>query len=496
MPLPFQSSIAGLFGYRGIPFAVRGIFRREFAHFATWGLIWGTLNVNFCGYIATRGLGASGILVSFIVAANAISNLLAVWWGSAAVRFPKRTLITIALVSVILVMFSFAITPTLPGSWIAAVFTLQVLVAWFCIAGVGTIRANVWRLNYPVSHRARILGRLLMLPVIMGSFWLFIIGAFYDGVLDLTTRPLIDASIHLDLEAGNGSATLGDRIIAERRFPSLEFLGAGQDHAYALIFPFTAVLAPLCIWTYRRIPIRKEHTRVKKQAPTPAKPPRPADPSGNWFSTGLRGLRIGLVEGYRVLDRDRPFRTYMIWQFIGGSATMMIQVPVVLILDRTFDLSYTGAAGVLAVVPHLFLLASTPFWSRYFDRTHIYRFRQNQMAMWLVSRLLLALAVWKISMPLLIASFVMAGIAQSGGTFAWQLGHMAFSKTRNDALYMGVHQTLTGVRGLTMPFIGYFLYAYIGLSVIWFSAALLAGTCVGFRFIDLQRGQNNASRPA
>ena len=170
--LPFQSSLAALFGYRGIPFAVRTIFRREFVHFATWGLIWGALNVNFCGYIATRGLDAGGVFVSFVVAANAISNLLAVWWGSAAVRYPKRTLITIAMTGITLVMLSFAVTPALPSSVVVAVFTVQVLVAWFCIAGVGTIRANVWRSNYPDSHRARILGRLLMLPVVIGSLWL------------------------------------------------------------------------------------------------------------------------------------------------------------------------------------------------------------------------------------------------------------------------------------------------------------------------------------
>jgi hypothetical protein len=46
---------------------------------------------------------------------------------------------------------------------------------------------------------------------------------------------------------------------------------------------------------------------------------------------------------------------------------------------------------------------------------------------------------------------------------------------------MGVHQTLTGVRGLTMPLAGALLYQYVvGWHVIWISVLLMAIATCGF----------------
>jgi hypothetical protein len=50
------------------------------------------------------------------------------------------------------------------------------------------------------------------------------------------------------------------------------------------------------------------------------------------------------------------------------------------------------------------------------------------------------------------------GIARGGGTLAWQLGHNDFAPANQLSQYMGVHVTLTGLRGATAPFIGIFLY--------------------------------------
>ncbi len=40
------------------------------------------------------------------------------------------------------------------------------------------------------------------------------------------------------------------------------------------------------------------------------------------------------------------------------------------------------------------------------------------------------------------------------GRLSWQLGHMSFARVQDDAIYMGLHQALTGVRGLIMPLVG------------------------------------------
>ena len=52
-----------LFGYREVPFAVRGLFRRELGHMMLWGAAWGALNGRYCGFIAAKSLHAPDELV-------------------------------------------------------------------------------------------------------------------------------------------------------------------------------------------------------------------------------------------------------------------------------------------------------------------------------------------------------------------------------------------------------------------------------------------------
>jgi hypothetical protein len=46
---------------------------------------------------------------------------------------------------------------------------------------------------------------------------------------------------------------------------------------------------------------------------------------------------------------------------------------------------------------------------------------------------------------------------------AWNLGHHDFARRELASVYMGIHATLTGVRGALGPFIGVVLYA--GLTI-------------------------------
>ncbi|MCG3138461.1 MAG: hypothetical protein HJJLKODD_02326 [Phycisphaerae bacterium] len=53
---------------------------------------------------------------------------------------------------------------------------------------------------------------------------------------------------------------------------------------------------------------------------------------------------------------------------------------------------------------------------------------------------------------------------------------MSFSNSAKDSIYLSIHQTLTGIRGLIMPFIGVLLYQipWIGWRVIALNALMLA----------------------
>jgi hypothetical protein len=52
----------------------------------------------------------------------------------------------------------------------------------------------------------------------------------------------------------------------------------------------------------------------------------------------------------------------------------------------------------------------------------------------------------------------LTSLVNAGGTLAWQLGHNDFAPKERLSAYMGIHVTLTGVRGAVAPFAGMALY--------------------------------------
>ncbi len=465
-----REGIAWLFGYRAVPVSARGIFRRELPHMALWGVVWSSLNGGFCGYVARVSLDASVFLVSVIAASVALANLLCVWWAVLAVRRSPRRVLRTAMLAVAGVLGSFLFTPwaagTLQGklpagmSLAALLFTGQVVLGWIALHAVNTVRTTIWKVNYPDSHRARVLARFAIWQMLVAVVWSAWMGAYYDG--------------GIRIRLGEWCRTI-----------DLSWLpGAASADAYRLLLPLGGVAALVALWFYRGVIIRERPRQTKQQLQAPDEPLGSGDldyDSPGWLSVWRARLQIGVLEAYRVLRDDPRFTRYMSWNFLGGSATMMIQVPLVLILAEVFKTSYVEAAGTLIVVPQVATIIAMPAWARVFDHCSISRFRTGQMVVWAASRALLALGIWQHSLLVVCLALAASGVAASAGQFAWRLGHMAFSTPKNDALYLGTHQTLTGVRGLTMPFLGAALYLYVlGWHIIWMTAVLQGFSAIGF----------------
>ena len=61
-------------------------------------------------------------------------------------------------------------------------------------------------------------------------------------------------------------------------------------------------------------------------------------------------------------------------------------------------------------------------------------------------------------LPLMFIASALTGLGNAGGVLAWNLGHQDFAPPGRDSQYMGVHVTLTGIRGLMAPFLAVGIY--------------------------------------
>jgi len=110
------------------------------------------------------------------------------------------------------------------------------------------------------------------------------------------------------------------------------------------------------------------------------------------------------------------------------------------------------------VVPTVLSVATLPLWAGWVDRMHAVEFRAKHSWLWVVSQAVMGFGTLAGSVFWIGCGRVVYGIARGGGNLAWALGHNDFAHPERAGLYMGVHATLTGLRGAFAPFLGMLLY--------------------------------------
>ena len=178
------------------------------------------------------------------------------------------------------------------------------------------------------------------------------------------------------------------------------------------------------------------------------------------FFSGFTRANAGHVAAvfFQILRQDRRYARYQTAQFLAGFGNMLIEAPLVYLVTRSLGASYTVSIAITMVIPFALSLVTLPLWARYLDRVHVAEFRARQSVLWVASQALLWVGAFWGSLAWIAVSRLVMGIARGGGLLAWQLGHNDFARQDQLSAYMGVHVTLTGVRGATAPFIGMLLY--------------------------------------
>ncbi len=274
----------------------------------------------------------------------------------------------------------------------------SILVARVVWTGILTVRAAVWSANYPRASIGRYTGRI----VIVSSL------------------------------AVAAAAALAAWTLERQRVDSRWLFGAG------------AAAGLLAAWLYRRARVRREFVLLAEENAAVGR----AEP----FSLGM------LLE---ILRKDLHFREYMFWMGIYGGGNLMLTSQLVVIFSEQLHLSPGLQIALLSVVPLGTLPVFVPFWARMFDRGHIVEYRARQGWSLVLAVATLSLGTWLASVPMLWLGAVLLGAAYAGANLGWNLGHNDFASVGRAQHYMGVHVTLTGVRGAIGPPVGILIYQWL-----------------------------------
>ncbi len=400
------------FDPRSQPWMSRPSFSHELTHALTFPVALAMVEGGVVGVFAKKTFGVSPMLFATIMAAPMFANLTSFAWARLARGRPKVRFINALQLGTLASIAAIALLPT--GGIGPGVLTLLVILSRCLQTGIVTIRSTVWRMNYPRRVRARITGRLALINSMI-----------------LATAPLI------------GYAVLDWNV-----------------QAFRVVYPASILVAMVGVGAFSRVRLRGERDLLRYEAGPTARPqphgiPAPIyeyDPAAPNHSF------------WDVLRRDHHFRRYLLWQFIAGASNMMSEVVVIyLIVDLTskakIRFEYLTSIMLATAIPMLLAMLTLPLWARYLDRVHVTRFRSRQGWFWIGNQLGNWLGAATGSLTILGIARVLHGVARGGGMLAWNLGHNDFADRRMVTLYMGIHVTLTGVRGAVAPFLAMLLFA-------------------------------------
>ena len=369
------------------------------------------------------------LAVGTVGAAAAIGNLSSTVWASVSRGRSKVALIVSLLVACSLCVAAVGVVPASNvGMWMLVGL---VLLGWVLFSGVITIRTTVWRNNYPGSDRTIIAGRLASVQAIALAIAGLVVGFSLDRA-------------------------------AENSAESSQF-------ALRIIFPVLGAFGLIGAANYARVRLRGGRRLARAERKKDGKSPA----RGNPFSA------------FSILRTDRSFARYMGCQFVLGMGNLMLMAPLTLVLTEQFDVSYLTGILLLVVIPLVCMPITIPAWARMLTRMHVISFRAIHSWFFVLAGVLFGVATFTGILGFMVAGAIVLGTAFGGGVLAWNLGHQHFATKANDAEYMSVHVTLTGIRGIIAPYLGVLLYQSLapsgeGFWVFALSVALTTSGAIGF----------------
>jgi len=271
----------------------------------------------------------------------------------------------------------------------------SILTARAVWTGILTVRAAIWSANYPRQAIGRYTGRI----VIVSSLAVSGVAALVAWVLDggrIDTRWLYGAGA----AAGLGAA-----------------------------------------WLYRTVRVRREFALLAEE---------------NAAAGRTEPFSLGML--FEILKADPHFREYMFWMGLFGGGNLMLTSQLVVIFTEHLHLDASLQIALLSVVPLGLVPLFIPFWARMFDDGHVIEYRSRQGWALVAAVALSSVGTWMANLPLLWIGAVALAFAYAGSNLGWNLGHNDFASVGRAQHYMGVHVTLTGVRGAIGPPAGIMVY--------------------------------------
>ncbi|HRJ04468.1 MAG TPA: MFS transporter [Ignavibacteria bacterium] len=182
----------------------------------------------------------------------------------------------------------------------------------------------------------------------------------------------------------------------------------------------------------------------------------------------------------RIFRENKPFLRFEAYFFLYGMAFMVLSPVIPVFLVDDLKLSYSPISFARGLIFHSALIIFTPLMGRFHGIGNPTRFCGYIFSFLALFPLILVSAKHFVSLGLLTdtnlvvyISFFVFGFAMSGVTIAWALSSIYYAPKNEVSNYQAVHITLTGVRGVFSPALGYAVMMIFDIEYSFYLSAFL-----------------------
>lgn len=191
-------------------------------------------------------------------------------------------------------------------------------------------------------------------------------------------------------------------------------------------------------------------------------------------------LILPIRNSIRILKTNRRFLMFEINFFIYGMAFMISSPAIPVFLVDGLNLAYTPISFARGLIFHSALIIFTPISGKILGINNPTKFSGYMFLLLIFFPLILLAAkyfpMWGIydsPVEILFFAFFVFGTAMSGVTIAWNLSSIYYAPHNEVSNYQAVHVTLTGVRGLFSPILGYIIMQMFSIEAAMILASIL-----------------------
>lgn len=182
----------------------------------------------------------------------------------------------------------------------------------------------------------------------------------------------------------------------------------------------------------------------------------------------------------RIFRENRPFLRFEAYFFLYGMAFMVLSPVLPIYLVDNLKMNYAPISLAKGFVFHSALILFTPLMGRFHGTGNPTKFCGYVFSILALFPLMMISAGYLSSAGIIpdmnitvYISFFIFGFAMSGVTIAWALSSIFYAPKNEVSNYQAVHITLTGVRGLFSPALGYAVMRLLEIEYTFYLSSFL-----------------------